>query len=111
MKPKPSQPSDVSHIETSHLIHSANQMAGFYMKHNNGLKWVKFKDDTPAGNYMFKVNNRKTKTRCEICSKLTIKIKIVLVSLLLTLNIFHTTISLLHISYLVLVFLLLTLSW
>ena len=27
----------------------------------------------PAGNYMFKVNNRSTKTRCEICSKLTIK--------------------------------------
>ena len=27
-----------------------------------------------AGNYMFKVNNRNTKTRCEICSKLTIKI-------------------------------------
>ena len=27
----------------------------------------------PAGNYMFKVNNRNTKTRCEICSKLTIK--------------------------------------
>ena len=21
----------------------------------------------PAGNYMFKVNNRSTKTRCEIC--------------------------------------------
>ena len=28
----------------------------------------------PAGNYMFKVNNRNTRTRCEICSKLTIKI-------------------------------------
>ena len=28
---------------------------------------------TPAGNYMFKVNNRNTRTRCEICSKLTIK--------------------------------------
>ena len=28
----------------------------------------------PAGNYMFKVNNRNTGTRCEICSKLTIKI-------------------------------------
>ena len=28
----------------------------------------------PAGNYMFKVNNRDTRTRCEICSKLTIKI-------------------------------------
>ena len=27
-----------------------------------------------ASNYMFKVNNRKTKTRCEKCSKLTIKI-------------------------------------
>ena len=28
---------------------------------------------TPAGNYMFKVGNRNTRTRCEICSKLTIK--------------------------------------
>ena len=27
----------------------------------------------PAGNYTFKVNNRNTRTRCEICSKLTIK--------------------------------------
>ena len=27
----------------------------------------------PAGSYMFKVNNRNTRTRCEICSKLTIK--------------------------------------
>ena len=29
--------------------------------------------NVPAGNYMFKSNNRNTKTRCEICSKLTIK--------------------------------------
>ena len=29
---------------------------------------------SPAGNCMFKVNNRNTRTRCEICSKLTIKI-------------------------------------
>ena len=28
----------------------------------------------PAGNYMFKVNNRNTRTRWEICSKLTAKI-------------------------------------
>ena len=28
----------------------------------------------PAGNYMFKVSNRNTRARCEICSKLTIKI-------------------------------------
>ena len=28
----------------------------------------------PVGNYMFKVSNRNTRTRCEICSELTIKI-------------------------------------
>ena len=27
----------------------------------------------PVGNYMFKVNNRKTRTRCEICSELTMQ--------------------------------------
>ena len=62
----------------------------------------------PAGIYPFKVNNRNTRTRCEICSKLLINISerrlwnmfkvnnkdtrttpgIILVSLLLTLNIF-----------------------
>ena len=31
------------------------------------------KSSNPAGNYMFKVNNRNTRTRCEICSKLIIK--------------------------------------
>ena len=31
------------------------------------------RNNCPAGNYMFKVNNRNTRTRCEICSKLTIK--------------------------------------
>ena len=43
-----------------------------------------------AGNYMFKVNNRHTRARCGIYSKLTIKIpeQRLLVSLLLTLNIF-----------------------
>ena len=38
----------------------------------------------PAGNNIFKVNNRNTKMRCEIRSKLTIKIP-----KLLTFNIFH----------------------
>ena len=28
----------------------------------------------PASNYMFKVNNKNIRARCEICSKLTIKI-------------------------------------
>ena len=27
----------------------------------------------PAGNYILKLNNKSTRTRCEICSKLTIK--------------------------------------
>ena len=33
----------------------------------NELKW------NPASNYMFKVNDRNTRTRCEMCLKLTIK--------------------------------------
>ena len=61
---------------------------------------------TPAGIYLFKVNNRNTRTRCEICSKLTINTPerrqwrrsgVFIVN-------FE------HISHLVLVFLLLTLS-
>ena len=30
-------------------------------------------EGTPAGIYLPKVNKRNTRTRCEICSKLTIK--------------------------------------
>ena len=56
----------------------------------------------PVGNYMFKVNNRNTRARCEICSKLTIK----------TPERRHGVfiVNFEHISHLVLVFLLLTLS-
>ena len=51
-----------------------------------------------ANIYLFKVNNRKNGKRCDIWSKLTIKhqnnvIDVVLVSLLLTLNIFHPVFS------------------
>ena len=59
-----------------------------------------------VGNYMFKVNNRNTRTRCEICSKLTIK----------TSERRHWRrsgvfiVNFEHISHLVLKFLLLTLS-
>ena len=37
--------------------------------------WMKLEpvNPIPAGNYMFKVYNRNARTRCEICSKLTIK--------------------------------------
>ena len=34
---------------------------------------LQLKEVNLAGNYMFKVNNRNTRTRCEICSKLTMK--------------------------------------
>ena len=64
------------------------------------------RSNIPAGSYMFKVDNKNTRTRCEICSKLTIKtpkrrhwrrygvfivnfehiLHLALVSLLLTLN-------------------------
>ena len=63
-------------------------------------------NEFPAGIYLFKVNNRNTRTRCEICSKLTINTPerrqwrrsgVFIVN-------FE------HISHLVLVFLLLTLN-
>ena len=52
----------------------------------------------PTGIYLFKVNNRNTRTICEICSKLTIKTAedVVLVALLLTLKIFDKPFCCLH---------------
>ena len=46
----------------------------------------------PANMYLFKVNNRNTRKKCEICSNLAIKTPdaVVLVFFLLTFNIFHT---------------------
>ena len=41
---------------------------------NSGSRYWMLKPDLDlAGNCMFKVNNRNTRRRCEICSKLTIK--------------------------------------
>ena len=37
------------------------------------LVFIKLDCRNPAGIYLLKVNNRNTRTRCEICSKLTIK--------------------------------------
>ena len=59
-----------------------------------------------AGIYLFKVNNRNTRTRCEICSKLTINIPER--RQLRRSGVFIVNFE--HISHLVLVFLLLTLS-
>ena len=60
----------------------------------------------PAGIYMFKVNNRNTKIRCEICLKLTIKTPERLYWCCC--NVFIANFN--HISHLVVVFLLITLS-
>ena len=62
--------------------------------HNNfiGCSREWFKRDFQANSYLFKVNNRNTRKRCEKCSKL-IKTPdvndVVLLFLLLTLNIFQ----------------------
>ena len=37
------------------------------------ISWKHLNTAIPAGIYLLKVNNRNTRTRCEICSKLTIK--------------------------------------
>ena len=37
------------------------------------VKHMRYLNRFPVGNCMFKVNNRNTRTRCGICSKLTIK--------------------------------------
>ena len=59
-----------------------------------------------AGNYMFKVNNRNTRERCEICSRLTIKTS--RQRQWRRSGVFIINFE--HISHLILVFLLLTLS-
>ena len=65
-----------------------------------------YESDTPAGNYLFKVNNRNTRARCETCSKLTIKTPKGLPWWCSGVFIVNSE----HISHLVLVFLLLTWS-
>ena len=68
--------------------------------------WDYDSEPHPIGNYMFKVNNKNTRTRCETCSNLTIKTPERRQRLCLGVSI----VSFEHISHLVLVFLLLTSS-
>ena len=68
------------------LVSLINKVSQFFLKSNKQDGVI---NESPAGNYMFKVNSRNTRTCCEICSKL-IAISVVLVSSTLTLNIFHT---------------------
>ena len=51
------------------MLKSASQ-ADAYLRPGQTLSWSFF----PVGIYIFKINNRKTRARCEICLKLAIKI-------------------------------------
>ena len=47
------------HIETSHLIYSANQLTGFYIRFNTGLKCVaSVRSNISTVNHMFKVGKK-----------------------------------------------------
>ena len=59
-----------------------------YCRLTKGYKLVEIHYSTSTSMYLLKINNRHIRTMCEISSKLTIKT--ILVSLLLTLNGFHT---------------------
>ena len=106
----------------SHTLNYFNKRCGINTKHfltewrfiwkfiTAWFSWwntgIQFGSNVPAGNYMFKVNNRNTTARCDICSKLTINIPE-------RRQWRHSGIFIVnfeHISHLVLVFLLLTLS-
>ena len=63
------------YIYLTYSFHVFNQISSF--KWNLCFRISFFKmtidDCSPVGNYLFKVNNKNTRTKCEICSKLTMK--------------------------------------
>ena len=61
-------PSEVDQMSTRNLVVKSK------LSPDSGSATFETVQLYPTGNYMFKVNNRNTRTRCEICSKLTIKI-------------------------------------
>ena len=61
-------PSDVKWLTLRKDFDKFVNQLRYQLKHTNQQS-----STFPAGNCMFKVNNRNTRTRCEICSKLTIK--------------------------------------
>ena len=79
----------------------------YYRYRLNLLGNLTHKAFSPTDIYLLKVNNRNTRTRCEICSKLTIKIPERRHSTRRS-GIF--TVNFNHISHFVLLFLLLTLN-
>ena len=83
----------ISKLKSQMLFTCKNFVCRFYVKKK--FWWPGPRFILPANIYLFKVNNKSTRKRCEIFSKLTIKTpewrqRLVLVFLLLTLKIFHT---------------------
>ena len=69
MQVNPFQPIVVFHIETCHLISTANQMTGFYMTCNAGLGWVSFKANVFTGEAKQPIFIRKVPRKKEITIK------------------------------------------
>ena len=88
------------------MIFFVNQLSGFYVKGAVIINGLAMKIPDPAVNHMLKVNTRNTRTRSEICRKLTTKTPER--SHCRRSNVFIINFE--HISHLVLVFIWLTLS-
>ena len=55
-------------------LYAPYSLANSKLKSKVSVQYIKVLSTwIPAGDYMFKVKNRNNRTRCEICSKLTIK--------------------------------------
>ena len=61
-------------VQEIYVLFDYNNFCQLYFNLKNDRALDSVASITPAGNHMFKVNNRNTRTKCEICSKLTIKI-------------------------------------
>ena len=55
------------------LAEAQNQLRLAELNVKGEVKNVNILEQVPGGIYQLKVNNRNTRARCEICSKLTIK--------------------------------------
>ena len=66
-------------ITIKNFCHENDSFSFETIKRDDVFKKIKYLDtsktsqNSPAGIYLLKVNNRNTRTRCVICSKLTIK--------------------------------------
>ena len=82
---------DLLYMRRNYIVHEIIRHAKFFYDFCflNGEIIVIFKHD-PNSIYLYKVNNRNTRKKCEICSKLTINTpERRLMFLFLTLNMFH----------------------